>query len=330
MNYQPYLAAVAALGVVSCTPDAPLNAPSAQASSPVTHHAPAPRYVALPGQAPVAVSTDVDAAFEQQAAAYAGRPATPAIPATPAVAAPTTPPTSIPATPLLPATPSVSTTPAVAPATPAAQPAVTIPLPGSTPEAAPLPQATNAAQPTAPTTPVAGLPTDPSALPPAAPAPVQEHENPAATGTMNYKIRITNGTEGRLFVEAQDAGGAIYPCGFMEGGRTFTTPMENSAPIKGPITVVVRDPDQPDAPEIRRYKVDPPSADYNGKAIGINILSGGRYVASLDGQTYAASPAAAPTPQPAPEAAAPAPEPPAPAPEPAPATPKPEPAPAGI
>ncbi|MGN0836085.1 MAG: hypothetical protein ACI4OS_01470 [Akkermansia sp.] len=322
MNYQPYLAAVAALGVVSCTPDAPLNATPEQAVSPVTHSAPAPRYVALPGQAPVAVSTDVDAAFEQQAAAYAGQPVAPA---TPTVAAQPVAPTagSIPATPLVPATPAATT------AATAAQPAVAIPLPGSTPEAGALTQTTDAAQPTAPATaPVAGLPTDPSALTPAAPAPVQEHENPAATGTMNYKIRITNGTEGRLFVEAQDAGGAIYPCGFMEGGRTFTTPMENSAPIKGPITVVVRDPDQPDAPEIRRYKVDPPTADYNGKAIGISILSGGRYVASLDGQTYAASPAAVPTPQPAPEAAAPAPESPAPAPEAA--APAPEPAPAGV
>lgn len=322
MNYQPYLAAVAALGVVSCTPDAPLNAPSAQASSPVTHRAPAPRYVALPGQAPVAVSTDVDAAFEQQAAAYAGQPVAPATPIAPVAPATTVTPTvaaqpAAPTAELIPATSPVPATPAAAPMVPAAQPAVAIPLPGSTPEAGALPQTTDAAQPTAPAAPVAGLPTAPSALTPAAPAPVQEHENPAATGTMNYKIRITNGTEGRLFVEAQDAGGAIYPCGFMEGGRTFTTPMENSAPIKGPITVVVRDPDQPDAPEIRRYKVDPPAADYNGKAIGINILSGGRYVASLDGQTYAASPAAAPTPQPAPEAAAPAPE--APAPEPAPA-----------
>lgn len=284
MNQALSLAAVGAVVLASCSQEAPLpalpSAPSAPKSA-AAHTAPAPRYVALPGQAVVAVNTDTDAAFEQQVAAYAGQGA--------AVQAP-----------VAPAAPAVDITAPAAPVAPAVG------------EALPSPVAA-AADVTAPAAPAAAD----------VPAP--------GNGSMNYKIRITNDTPGRVFVEAQDAAGTIYPCGFMEGGRTFTTPMENAAPIKGPITVVVRDPDQPGAPEIRRYKVNPPTGDYNGKAVGVNILSGGRYMASVDGQVYFASPAPEePAPQPnapapaaesapAPAPAAPAPAPAAPAPQPAPA-----------
>lgn len=283
----------ALLASCSSEPAAPPLPALPTAPAATAHHAaPAPRYVALPGQAAVAVNSDVDAAFDQQVAAYAGQ--------APAVQVPTTP-----------VAPTVDIT---APATPVA------PTTDVTAPAVPAP-----ADITAP----AGDATAP------VPAPAEDVTAAPMGGSMNYKVRITNDTPGRVFVEAQDAAGTIYPCGFMEGGRTFTTPMENAAPIKGPITVVVRDPDQPGAPEIRRYKVDPPTTGYNGKAVCVNILSGGRYMASVDGQVYYCTPAPEePTPQPnqpaAPEAPAPAPEAPAPAAPAAPAapTPAPEPAPA--
>ncbi len=114
----------------------------------------------------------------------------------------------------------------------------------------------------------------------------------APAGKVDYTIKVTNGTNGRLFVEAQDAAGEIYPCGFMWGQNSYSTKKEGAAPIKGPITVVVRDPDQPGAPELRRYKVTPP-ANYNGKTIGITIVPGGMYQVTLDGQHYYTSPAPA-------------------------------------
>ncbi len=110
---------------------------------------------------------------------------------------------------------------------------------------------------------------------------------------INYSVRITNSTPGKIFVEAQDASGYIYPCGFMEGGRSSTTPLEQANPIVGPITVVVRDPDKDGAPEIRRFKVDPPSY-YVGKTVGISIIPGGKYHASVDGNVYASGEAVAP------------------------------------
>lgn len=250
------LAALALLA--SCSQPAPLPALPHAPAAPVHTSAPAPRYVALPGQAPVAVSNDVDAAFDQQVAAYTGQTAgvqTPVAPYAPVAGAP-------------------DMTGALTDAATAA---------GSALQGA-VADVTAAVQP-----------------------PVEDITAPTG-GNMNYKVRITNDTPGRIFVEAQDAAGTIYPCGFMENGRTFTTPMENAAPVKGPITVVVRDPDQPGAPEIRRYKVDPPSGNYNGKAIGINILKGGRYMASVDGQVYYATPVPD-EPEPQPNTPAPAPTP---------------------
>ncbi len=165
--------------------------------------------------------------------------------------------------------------------------------------------------------PEAGLPL------PQQPGPMQ----PAAAGVVDYTLKVTNNTNGRIFVEAQDAAGEIYPIGFMSGGISYTSKKERVAPIEGPITVVVRDPDQPGAPELRRYKVEPP-ANYQGKTIGINIISGGIYQVTLDGQVHYTSPTPTPrtvvAPAPAPEAA------PAPAPIPEPTAAQPEPTPAGI
>jgi hypothetical protein len=110
---------------------------------------------------------------------------------------------------------------------------------------------------------------------------------------MNYSVRITNCTPGKLFIEAQDAAGNIYPCGFMDGGRSATTPLEQAEPIVGPITIVVRDPDKDGAPEIRRFKVNPPS-QYANQTVGISIIPGGKYHASVDGNVYASGEAVAP------------------------------------
>ncbi len=166
---------------------------------------------------------------------------------------------------------------------------------------------------------VTGVPAvDPSqpAAQPTLPAPTPQ---PAAGAGANYAVQMINGTTGRLFVEVFDDSDNVFPVGYMFAGANLSTPPSEARPIQGQLTVVIRDPDKPDAPELRRYKVAPP-ADYTGKTIGITILPGGRYRASLDGQVYYTSPdpkTPAPTSAPAP-ASEPAPAP-APAPTPAPA-----------
>ncbi len=105
-------------------------------------------------------------------------------------------------------------------------------------------------------------------------------------GAMNYKVKITNGTTNRLFIEAQDANGTIYPCGFMQAGQSFTTPMEQAQAVAGPVLVVVRDPDQPGAPELRRYRISTPTASYNNKTLHFTVIPKGRYEAAIDDQAY--------------------------------------------
>ena len=152
----------------------------------------------------------------------------------------------------------------------------------------------------------------------AVPSMVAATPMPAIGGVMNYSVKITNTTPGKILVEASDAAGVVYPCGEMQGGESKVTPFEQAAPIKGPITVIVRDPDKEGQPEIRRYKVNPP-ASYAGKTVGISIVPGGQYHASLDGQVYYTY-----TPPEAPITTNPVPQPVAPA------TPAPAAAPAGI
>lgn len=248
------------------------------------------QYLALPGQSPVAVSNDTDAAFEQQAASYAS--------GTPAVAAP-----------------------AVEPSGMAAM--------TQTVAAAPQMQAVSAAMPGAPAAPSIGnfgsfqsaATSAVASVFPAAGSAAAAAAAPAAQPELiDYTVRVINGTPNRLFIEAQDAAGTIYPCGFMHQDRSYSTPMVQAEPIHGPITVVVRDPDQPDAPELRRYKVNPPPFNYAGRTITIKILPGGYYQAMVDGVVYYISPAPEGAPKVAPKPATPAP---APAPEPKPAEPAP-------
>ncbi|MBQ8479179.1 MAG: hypothetical protein IJ503_02195 [Akkermansia sp.] len=165
----------------------------------------------------------------------------------------------------------------------------------------------------------------PDAAQPTAPqGPVQPQ--PVTGSTANYAVQMINGTTGRLFVEVFDDSDNVFPVGYMFAGANLSTPPSEARPIQGQLTVVIRDPDKPDAPELRRYKVTPP-VNYTGKTIGITILPGGRYRASLDGEVYYASPdpkAAAPAAPGAPAAPTPAaaPAPTAPAPAPAPAAPE--------
>ncbi len=141
---------------------------------------------------------------------------------------------------------------------------------------------------------------------------------PSADGTAGYAVQVNNATNGRIFIEMHDDSDNLFPVAAMYAGQKISTQPQEPRPIQGQLTVIIRDPDQPGAPELRRYKVTPPPA-YMGKTIGITILSGGRYRASLDGEVYYATPeptekpAAAPkkesTPAPAAKPATPAPAP---------------------
>lgn len=147
--------------------------------------------------------------------------------------------------------------------------------------------------------------------------PTQTMTTPGATA--NYAVQLINGTTGRLFLEVFDDSDNVFPVGYMFAGQNISTPPSEPRNIQGQLTVVVRDPDTPDGKELRRYKVMPP-ANYANKTIGITILPGGRYRASLDGQVYytspdpkAATPGAPAAPAAAPAAPAAAPAAPAPA-----------------
>lgn len=132
---------------------------------------------------------------------------------------------------------------------------------------------------------------DPGSTASPAKAELPQKPSQSSPATVDYTVNITNNTPGRLFVEAQDDAGTIYPCGFMPPHKSYSTPMTQAAPINGKITVVVRDPDKEGAPEIRRYQVPPPPA-YRGKTIDITILPGGNYTAHVDGSLYQATPGA--------------------------------------
>ncbi len=261
------------------------------------------RYIALPGQAAV----DTDAAFEQQVAAYNNPSQVPAAPTVPSLD------NALGGVPAAPAAPVQTTIP-----TATGTAVVTTPAPVPT---YPSPVTVTDGQVGSGAAAIAGGAA--AVLPPADTTPVG--------GLVDYTLRVTNATSGRVFVEAQDAAGEIYPCGFMTGSQSISSEKKQVAPIKGPITVVVRDPDKPDAPELRRYKVDPPSG-YAGKTLEITIISGGLYQVSVDGQVRyitptpvgkpdlgnaASTPAAVTAAEEAAKAAAaaPAPEPQAPAPE---------------
>jgi len=214
------------------------------------------QYLALPGQSARAVApTDTDAAFERQAAAYATGATASAAPDAPLP------------TPAFPGSlPSAPADAAMGGADHGSLASVSIPEPS------PLQD------------PAAEKASYGSAASAAAPA-----TQPKAS----YAVQVKNGTPGRLYIEMQDDAGNIFPIAFMHSDQSISTPPQEPKPIVGKLTVVIRDPDQPGAPELRRYKVEPP-ADYMGKTIGITILPRGQYRASLDGDVYYVSPAPTP------------------------------------
>lgn len=114
-------------------------------------------------------------------------------------------------------------------------------------------------------------------------------QNTTPSTNAPYALQVTNGTSGRLFIEVQDDAGNIFPVGFMHAGQRIGSQPQSPSPIQGALTVVVRDPDRPHAPELRRYRVTTPQ-DYKGKTLGVTILPGGRYRASVDGQVYYTTP----------------------------------------
>ncbi len=122
-----------------------------------------------------------------------------------------------------------------------------------------------------------------------------EPVNKVSADPGGYAVQVTNGTSGRLFIEMQDDSGNIFPFGFMYAGQRIASRPQDPRPIKGQLTVIIRDPDQPSAPELRRYHVVPPD-NYAGHTLGITILPGGRYRAAVDGKVYFTSPEPA-TPQ---------------------------------
>lgn len=142
---------------------------------------------------------------------------------------------------------------------------------------------------------VAGYPSaDPATVYPtadaAAVAPAQPTmPAPAPGASAGYAVQINNGTDGRIFVEVHDDSDNIFPVASMYAGQKINTQPQEPRPIQGQLTVIVKDPDQPGAPVLRSYKVTPP-AGYMGKTVGITILKGGRYRASLDGEVYYTSP----------------------------------------
>lgn len=113
---------------------------------------------------------------------------------------------------------------------------------------------------------------------------------PAADGTAGYAVQVNNATNGRIFVEMHDDSDNIFPVASMYAGQRISTQPAEPRPIQGGLTVVIRDPDQPGAPELRRYRVSTPPTSYMGKTINITLLQGGRYRAALDGEVYYATP----------------------------------------
>lgn len=167
------------------------------------------------------------------------------------------------------------------PAAPAEMPGPTEPEPVSTAPAAvhqaaaaaeatqPLRQAESPSMPTA-----EALATQPSAQP--------------VEGSAGYALQITNGTNWRLFIEVEDSSGNIFPFGFMNGNQRLCAQPQEPKPIEGQLAVIIRDPDSPGAPEVKRYMVTPPP-HYMGKTIGVTILPG-QFRATVDGEVYYTSP----------------------------------------
>lgn len=241
---------------------------------------PRPLFIARPGQEAIAVSADTDAAFDQAVASYANQGGS-ALPARGTGAAPTGSGNDV-ISDALSAT-SPLTAPGNTPAPRTDNGSGYITQPGMNRLSSDTGSSSQPSQPAPSQQQPAATPTATPTTPPPAP-PVSTPAQPS--GSVNYSVQVINTTDGRLFIEASDAAGEVYPCGFMVSGQNYTTNKKQASPIAWPITVVVRDPDRPGTPEIRRYRVPAPTEDYSGKNIGICIVKGGTFYASLDGRVY--------------------------------------------
>ncbi len=257
------------LGACQQAPPALDTLPKEDAASPVVTDRPA-NYQALPGQAATSSTpSETTTAFEF-AAASMGVKTESASPASVASPASTAPPIFLPQrseshTPSRPVSPPSSVDDA---------PPIPDPRPVTdTPSTAPIPEPT-AAKVDETRSGAAGI----SAL--------QAKSSAADAG---YAVQMINGTSGRLFVEVQDDSGNIFPFGFMYAGQRIASRPQDPRPINGQLTVIIRDPDQPGAPELRRYKVQP-AENYMGHTLGVTILPGGRYRAAVDGKVYYSTP----------------------------------------
>ena len=258
MMRTPLLVVLAAVGLTACQQTVTEFDPQADARARLKETHKLGRYLALPGQAITeARDSDPDAAFDRQAAEYA-RNRQGAVPGGDAGFQP----------------PALDPTPG---ANQQQRTQVNIPEP-ATRQPVPAPEP-------AYVTPAPPQPAPPAALPPVQNKPTVSLPPAHPTGQLDYTVSITNKTSGQLFIEAQDSAGTIYPCGPMTPNKTWNTPFTKAEPIKWPIVVVVRDPDQPGAPEIRRYRVNTP-VDYSNRTLNISIVPGGRYEVRLDNQLF--------------------------------------------
>lgn len=255
------IAGAVSMVLASCQSDQ--NAVSG-ANVTTSHGRPEARYMALPGQEAVAVSSDTNDAFDRAVAAYNNPGMLPDQSSYPSPAPP-------PANTVRPNGGSDIIDEALS----------TTPRPVTPPVIQPDTLTNNAgATPNHITSPTMNRPTVQPSLPSA------NTGSALPTGPVDYSVQIINTTDGRLFIEANDAAGEVYPCGFMVNGQSYTTNKKQVSPVRWPITVVVRDPDQPGTPEIRRYRIPAPESNYANKTIGISVMKGGIYHASLDGRVY--------------------------------------------
>ena len=248
------MACMAAIVVAGCQQAPPTDSPTTEGGI-----SEKPRgYQALPGMAATsATPSDTATAFEFAAASLA----------TPSDA-----------------TPRVQTTEKRSEAPRVAAPALPrqIRLPDNLPEAPPIPDPRPVSDDDEP------LPAADSSQPDGSAAISASSPEPSERSS-GYAVQVTNGTNGRLFVEVKDDSGNIFPFGFMYAGQRIASQPQENRPIQGNLQVIIRDPDQRGAPELRRYRVAPPAA-YDGKTVGVTILPGGRYRASVDGKVYYKSP----------------------------------------
>ena len=274
-RYSALLSVALLLG--SCQQAPPvIDTPPHEAATPTAADKPA-NYQALPGRAATSSTpSETTTAFEFAAASLGVKTEGSPAEASTTADSPARPTTFIPQqqempTPPRPMTPPISANSA---------PPIPDPRPVDAPSAtAPIPEPTAASS---------SFPTNAGEARKGA-AGISATQTKSSAADAGYAVQVINGTNGRLFVEAQDDSGNIFPFGFMYAGQRIASRPQDPRPISGQLTIIVRDPDQPGAPELRRYRVQP-AENYMGRTLGVTILPGGRYRAAVDGKVYYSTP----------------------------------------